>query len=296
MDLHRDAAFNAVTLLADQLNVSTAEAAFSILAVSNESMINAIKDMAVSEGVDPTEAIIVAGGGAAGLGIITIAKELNCKAVVIPRAASVLSATGMQYSDIQYERATMLPMRSSEFQYNNVNKVLNSLDLKLTNFSDRLSSKGFSDASITYRVDAKYAAQVWDIPIKLPFNRFKSVESVAELVELFHVNHQRVFSVEDRDSPVEFTNWTGTVTVKIPKAEERIAKTRTMPETFQRTAYFDPNKKTNTKILRGENYSAGMAIEGPAILEESTTTIVLPPRSLLRVNESGNYVVTLDAM
>lgn len=291
MTLDRDAAFNAIAVLASQLKVSIAEAAFSILAVSNESMINAIKDMTVSEGVDPTEAVVVAGGGAAGLGIITIAKELGCKAVIIPRVASVLSASGMQYSDIKYEHAAMLPMRSSEFRYTSVNETLDTLDLELTNFADRLSSKGFSDASISYRVDAKYAAQVWDIPIKLPFKRFQSLESVTQLVELFHANHQRVFNVKDRDSPVEFTNWTGTVTVKIPKVETRIRKTGVKPVASQRLAYFDPNEAITAQVLRGENFSVGTNVQGPAIIEEPTTTIVLPPKALLTLNESANYVV-----
>jgi N-methylhydantoinase A len=295
MKLDRGAALKAVGGLANQLKVSVSEAAFSILTVSNESMINAIKDMTVREGVDPTEAVIVAGGGAAGLGIITIAKELGCKTVIIPRSASVLSASGMQYSDIQYEHATMLPMRSSKFSHARVNQALDTLDLELTDFSDRLSSKGFSSASISYRVDAKYAAQVWDIPIKLPFQRFQSSESVDELVELFHANHQRVFNITDRSSSVEFTNWIGTVTVKIPKTETRIRKTDVKSENFQRPAYFDPNETLNTQVLRGENFSVGTNIRGPAIIEEPTTTIVLPPKASLTLSESANYVVQFSS-
>ncbi|MDC1127985.1 hydantoinase/oxoprolinase family protein [Gammaproteobacteria bacterium] len=295
MKLDRGAALKAVGGLANQLKVSVSEAAFSILTVSNESMINAIKDMTVREGVDPTEAVIVAGGGAAGLGIITIAKELGCKTVIIPRSASVLSASGMQYSDIQYEHATMLPMRSSKFSHARVNQALDTLDLELTDFSDRLSSKGFSSASISYRVDAKYAAQVWDIPIKLPFQRFQSSESVDELVELFHANHQRVFNITDRSSSVEFTNWIGTVTVEIPKTETRIRKTDVKSENFQRPAYFDPNETLNTQVLRGENFSVGTNIRGPAIIEEPTTTIVLPPKASLTLSESANYVVQFSS-
>jgi len=291
MKLDRSAAFSVIDSLATQLKISVYEAAFSIIAVSNELMINAIKDMTVSEGVDPAETIVVAGGGAAGLGILSIAADLNCKAVVIPRAASVLSASGMQYSDIQYERSIVFPARSNAFDYASVNSVLDRVDEQLKDFIKRMALQGFSEPVISYRVDTKYAAQVWDIPIILPFNRFDNRESIKELVELFHANHRRVFNVEDRSSPVEFTNWTGKVVLKIPKATSNIKQSRLKAIRSERKVYFSPEHEINTQIFRGENFSIGEMINGPAIIEEPTTTIVVPPMASLSLTESLNYVV-----
>jgi N-methylhydantoinase A len=291
MALDRLAAFSVIEPLAAQLNISVFEAAFSIITVSNELMINAIKDMTVSEGIDPAETIVVAGGGAAGLGILSIAADLNCKAVVIPRAASVLSASGMQYSDIQYERSIVLPARSNAFDYVGVNGVLDKVDEQLEDFIKRMALQGFSDPVISYRVDTKYAAQVWDIPITLPFNRFDNSESIKELVELFHANHRRVFNVEDRASPVEFTNWTGKVVLKIPKVTSNMKQSRLKPTQSERATYFNPKDEVNTPIFRGENFLIGEMIHGPAIIEEPTTTIVVPPGASLHLTESLNYVV-----
>ena len=295
MLLDSSAAFEAVNILAMQLSVSVFEAAFSILAVSNESMINAIKDMTVSEGVDPNETTIVAGGGAAGLGILSIAADLNCKTVLIPRAASVLSASGMQYSDIQYERSIMLPMRSNSFDCGSVNDLLDRLDLELKEFTARLASKGFANSVVSYRVDTKYATQVWDMPIILPFKRFNTNDSVRDLIELFHTSHQRVFNVDDRASPVEFTNWTARLVVTIPKTNPQIQQSRFKPTLSQRLAYFNPDDETITQVFRGEKFSIGEKIEGPAIIEEPTTTIVVPPNASLSLNESLNYVVQFNA-
>ena len=63
------------------LGISIEEAAYSIYAVSNETMINAIKDITVSEGIDPAETIIVAGGGAAGHGRAPAHVSLRRRAV-----------------------------------------------------------------------------------------------------------------------------------------------------------------------------------------------------------------------
>ena len=105
MLLNEVAAREAIKLIAEPLGISLHEAAYSIYTVSNETMINAIKDITVSEGIDPSEAVIVAGGGAAGFGIVPIAEELKCQTVIIPRTASVLSASGMQFSDISFEHS-----------------------------------------------------------------------------------------------------------------------------------------------------------------------------------------------
>ena len=81
------------------------------------------------------------------------------------------------------------------------------------------------------------------------------------------------------------------MTVKIPKTETRISKTDMKSENFQRPVYFDPNETLNTQVLRGENFSIDTNIQGPAIIEEPTTTIVLPPNTSLTLNESANYVI-----
>ena len=57
-------------------------------------MVAAIKEITVNEGVDPRESVLVAGGGAAGLNIVAIARELGCRRVLVPRTAGALSAFG----------------------------------------------------------------------------------------------------------------------------------------------------------------------------------------------------------
>ena len=197
----------------------------------------------------------------------------------------------MQYSDIQYERSTVLPTRSNVFDHASVNSMLDRIDEQLEDFIKRMALQGFSDPVISYRVDTKYAAQVWDIPIMLPFERFDNRESIKELVELFHANHRRVFNVEDRGSPVEFTNWTGKVVLKIPKVASNITQSRLKAIQSERKVYFSPEREMNTQVFRGENFAIGEMIHGPAIIEEPTTTIVVPPKASLSLTESLNYIV-----
>lgn len=296
MQLDAAAAERAVATVAEPLGIDVAAAAYSIYAVSNETMINAIKDITVSEGIDPAEAVIVAGGGAAGFGIMPIARELGCTTVIVPRTASVLSACGMQFSDITLEQRASVPTRSDRFDRAAVNAALDDVDAGLDAFADRLAARGFDQRATRYRVDAHYAAQVWDIAVDLPARRFGGAADVNELVEAFHANHHRIFSVDDRASAIEFINWVGRLSVKLPQAQAAgSADTAAADAASEREARFGLDRVHTARVLRGAALRAGETITGPAIIEEATTTLVVPPGSSARLNDAGSYIVSWDA-
>ena len=293
MHLNVDAARKAISTVSEPLGISIEAAAFSIFAVSNETMINAIKDITVSEGIDPSEAVIVAGGGAAGLNIVTIGQELNCRGVIVPRTASVLSASGMQFSDIQAEQSATLPTRSDNFDAAGVNQVLEDIDHKLEAFAGMLAERGFSDYDIQHRVDAHYAAQVWDIAVDLPHPRIESGTQQTELAEAFHASHRRIFSVDDRLSAIEFVNWTGRLSVHLPEVVVRAREVKQTAEPASRPVWFDLSAQSEARVYRGDQIPVGQTIDGPAIIEEATTTIVIPDSSTAMLTANDNFVVEL---
>lgn len=295
MRLDTDAARRAINSIAAPLGISAEQAAYSIFAVSNETMINAIKDITVSEGIDPSEAVIVAGGGAAGLNIVSIARELQCRAVIAPRTASVLSACGMQFSDIQAEASAAAPTRSDAFDRTLVNRALDDIDARLDEFAARLAARGFDRLSRHYRVDAHYTAQVWDLSVELPSARIDDAAAEEALVEAFHAAHRRVFEVEDRASAVEFLSWTGRLSVSLPDitvvgqgASREQAPTR-------RQVWFDLDGAVEATVVRGDALAIGAEVRGPAIIEEATTTLILPPGTRARLTANDSYVIELRA-
>ncbi|MEM7541871.1 MAG: hydantoinase/oxoprolinase family protein [Pseudomonadota bacterium] len=296
MTLDVAAAKTAVARVADGLNISVEEAAFSIFAVSNETMINAIKDITVSEGSNPSEAVIVAGGGAAGLSIVPIADELKCQGVIVPRTASVLSACGMQFSDIQVEERAIEPVRSDEFDRDAVNRALNDIDERLQVFAAKLAERGFTEVTKQYRVDAHYGAQIWDISVDLGVERLNSDQDVADLCEAFHAAHRRIYNVDDRGSPIEFVNWTGRLAVSLPQSSSSsgAAETVAVNKAGTREVWFDVKAPRNATICRGDSINIDETIEGPAIIEEATTTLVLPPGTNARLTGAGSYYVSLS--
>ena len=293
MQLDFVAARSAIETISAPLGISIEQAAYSIFAVSNETMINAIKDITVSEGIDPSEAVVVAGGGAAGLNIMPIADELNCRAVIVPRTASVLSACGMQFSDIQAEQSATVATRSDNFDRAAVNKALADIDTKLHAFAATLAERGFDKFTLSYRVDAHYAAQVWDITVPLERNRINDDAQENDLVEAFHAAHRRIFSVDDRASPIDFLNWTGRISIHLPQANIVASGNDALVQPQSREVWFDISGPEDAAIVRGGSIAAGQAVEGPAIIEETTTTLVLPCGTRATLTSSDSYLVEL---
>ena len=294
MQLSADAARTAIKKVADQLGQSTERAAFAIMAVANENMIQAIKELTINEGIDPADSTLVAGGGAGGLNIAPIAAELGCRTVLIPRTAGALSASGMQFSDIITEAGASALTQSEAFDFDGVNAALAKIDEELDEFGGRLKARGIEKISKRYFVEARYRFQVWELEIEVPKNRFDSEQDVENLVAEFHRVHDRVFAVTDEGQAVECLNWRGRLIADVnpPSLEPtRGDSTATVEPDRVRAAYFGEGE-VQTAIYFGEKLSTGAVIEGPAIIEEPTTTLVVYPGASARVSAGGRYVLT----
>ena len=298
MALTPTAAQQAVAMIAQPLGLSLEATAFSILAVANETMINAIKEITVSEGVDPHEAVIIAGGGAAGLNILQIARELGASAVLFPATTSVLSACGMQFADIQIEQRVSAPTRSGDFNRAMVNAALEEIHNALEEKALPLHTRGLADGDLVYRVDAHYAAQVWEIEVVLEKDRFDDPADVAALIAAFHANHERIFSVADPGSEIEFLNWTGRKSLLLPRREPAPLATAAdvkSPPPVQRAAWFSADGPASATVIRDPATLANGNVNGPAIIELPTTTIVIPPDLTAQLTPAGSLLVALGS-
>ncbi len=297
MSLDLEAARRVVGGIAGAIDQAVEEAAFSILNIANELMIKAIQEITVSEGFDPRESVLVAGGGAAGLSILPIARELGCERIILPKTASALSACGMQYSDIVAEHTTSKVTLSGDFDLDGVNMALDGIEAELRRFLGTLEGKGLESYRLELFVEARYMAQVWELDTPLPCERFRSAADVEALIEAFHQVHERVFAVRDEGSQVECINWKGRLTVTLPSpiaAPETVSEHVPAAPARTRLAHFGDGQSVETPIYFGPDLARGSTVAGPAIIEEPTTTVVVYPGMSARLSGAGNYILEIS--
>lgn len=291
MALDLPAAEQAIAGLGESIGKSPDETAFGILTIANELMIRAIQEITVSEGIDPRESVLVAGGGAAGLNIFPIADELGCERILLPETASALSACGMQFSDIVAEQSGNLATRSDSFDLDGVTRLL-------TQLSDSFASLGgdleIGSTTVSYSVEARYEFQVWDLEIGVADACFTSMADVGRLVAAFHDAHERVFAVRDEDSVVEFVNWKARLTRTLKKPPHGVThlQTGTLDPSGVRMAYFGGPARVEVPIYRDPQPGQQCEIAGPAILELPTTTLVVYPGMRASLSPHGNFLLS----
>jgi N-methylhydantoinase A len=289
MTLDAGAAETAVQGLADALGIGLRETAHAVLTIANERMIAAIHELTVNEGVDPRDSMLVAGGGAAGLTILAIARELGCREVLIPRAAGVLSAYGGQHSDIVREVTAPFVTSTRQFDFAGVRDTLAGLHERLRAFESQLPAGIAGEVRHRYFVEARYAYQVWELSIPLADGGVEDEDALARLIESFHDAHERIFAVREPGQRIELSQWKGRLvasTRKPPLAAEREHRDG---EGARRVAYFQELGEVEIDVREGECLSAGASVAGPALIVEPETTIVVYPGWSAHVSELGNY-------
>lgn len=292
MQLEVAAALEAVEdTIASPLGFDIDEAAAAILSIATENMVQAIEEITVNRGVDPTSAALIGGGGAAGLNSIFIAQRLRCPELVIPPAGSVLSAAGALLSDLSAEERTTWFTTISRFDIEVANHVLTELESRARAFLDGPGASAVA-REIEFRVEARYRNQVWEIDVPLATPRFSGVEDVARLEQKFHEEHARLFAVSDVASDIEIICWVATARCRLRERMEetsiQAASTRICRSS--RRAYFPGFGRMDVPVLSLHAVATGNLQEGPAIVESPFTTIVIDPRSAFRVTEDRTLI------
>lgn len=285
--------------LAQRLRRDVVDTALAVITVANENMIKAIQEITVKEGIAPADSVLVAGGGAAGMNIVPIARALGMHRVLIPRTAGALSACGAHFSDIVREFNASRYANSADFDYTAVNTTLAALDHDLDLFAATLRARGLTDFTRTMLVEARYAGQIWELEIALRGSRIPDADALAALVEDFHREHERVFAVRDPDNPLECIQWRARIAARLPRGTQQAdPRRRAQPlrPRARREAFFGllRAEAVVAEIHFGEDLVPGDMLTGPAVIEEPTTTIVIYPGAEAEVTPYGHYLLTLD--
>jgi N-methylhydantoinase A len=296
MTLDTSAAEAALGELAVALGIGLREVAHAVLSIANERMIAAIGELTVNEGVDPRDSTLVAGGGAAGLTILPIARELGCREVLIPRAAGVLSAFGGQHSDIVREVTAPHVTNSKDFDFAGVRRTLQTLRERMLAFEAELPEGLGGEVRRRYFVEARYAYQVWDLSIPLDGDGVRDEAALQRLIESFHDAHERIFAVREPGQKIEMSQWKGRVVVETAKpplaAKRELAPDACAPPS--RPAFFPELGEVQIAVHLGGELQAGSSVAGPALVIEPETTIVVYPGWTAHVSDLGNYRLELE--
>jgi N-methylhydantoinase A len=282
--------------VAKPLGIGVEAAAEAVITVFSEKTRAFISEMTINQGLDPRRCLIVAGGGASGLTMVAVARELGVPRVLVPTAAAGLSAVGGHYADMVATASRALRTTTRDFDHEGVNAALAAIARELTEFVVRVGSGSTDDAARArreYFCEARYANQLWELDVSLgDRDHFRDAGDVAALGEAFDALHQAVFAVNQPGETLETVSWRGDVRIARPQPALPDAVDHAhAPATTTRRVWFEGAWR-DVPVHAGGALPVGSNVTGPAIIEEPTTTIVVPDGASATVRP-GHYLVAV---
>jgi N-methylhydantoinase A len=253
--------------------------ASGILAVVRATMARALRKVSTERGVDPAGLALVAYGGAGPLHATALARELGCRAVVVPPAPGVLSALGLLLAPARYE-ASRTVMAPAEDDLTDAWQALE------TQARDELERQGVVGEIMLSRVaDARYAGQSHELRI--------AADPGTDLAQLLHSAHQKAYGYAIADEPVRI------VTLRVVAHGEPILAQppggwdlgEPAPEWSREIGI--AGHTVTARVVSRAGLAAGDEVSGPALIEQSDTTTLLATNEVAVVDGAGNLVVHL---
>ncbi|ABE39600.1 5-oxoprolinase (ATP-hydrolyzing) [Rhodopseudomonas palustris BisB5] len=283
--LDRAASEAAVDRLARSLDLSRDEAAAGIYRMVNLRMADGIRLMTLRRGVDPRRYALLSFGGAAGLHAAEVARELEIKRIIVPTAASVLSAWGMLTSDLRYEVSSTHYSAGQRITPAEVRAIFSDLEQQATG---RLTSWFGGEVAIERSAEMRYGEQIFEIDVALNDLDWTSDDIVDRIEELFHRRHEELYTYASPDQEVVFVNARVAAIGVIPQgadvARDDAVATACAPS-GKRKAFFGAWR--DVPVYAADRLKPGHVIPGPAIVEAETTTVVINDGDRITVNDLG---------
>ncbi len=295
LPLNYENAFNSIEKnIAKPLGMEVEKAAYGIFTIVNSNMVNGIRRVTVERGYDPRDFVLVAGGGATGAHITALAKEMGIDTVIVSKLSSGLCAYGQIISDVKYNYMATIPTRLDSIKAaEKINKTFKEIESKGI---EHLNKDGFEEKKInTYRsLEMRYVGQIHECTVNIDFFEITE-ETLKNIKEAFHNRHEELYTYSEKDSPVELVNIESTIYGRIDRPNyselENKGQINDALKISRNLIFSEKGNSLKTPVYDGNKLSPGNLIDGPAVVEEDTTTLVIESGWFLELHKSGTYII-----
>ncbi|NET48035.1 MAG: hydantoinase/oxoprolinase family protein [Merismopedia sp. SIO2A8] len=299
MSIYPDKAFAAVQSLADRVGLDLYETAAGILTIVNNNMANAIRSRTIQKGQDPRTFSLVAQGGAGPLHAAEVALSLGIPEVIVPRYPGITSAMGLLTTDLKHDLIQNEFTLSTDPNLEKLNADLKELDDQV---KEQLRADGFGEEQMTLQrfADCRYVGQGYELRVLVPNGELDEA-ALQSVWQQFHELHTAEYGHAFPENPVELVTLRVTGTGPMPKLSGLpVPSDGDVKDAWLKTAvtYFRVNgqlEKYSTNFFERDRLPVGGEIEGPAVIFQKDSTVLLPPRSLTTVEANGNLRIRLAA-
>ena len=278
----------ALTAVGAKLGVSATEAARGIVRIANNNMVNALKLVSLNRGFDTRDFTLLAFGGGGAMHAVSLGQELKVKKVIVPAAASVFSAWGMMMSDLRRDYFVTQLMDLTEGAGSRIEAVFADAE---NNARATFAAEGVDPERLSFLRYGKFRYQNQEHTTNVPLDGPVTDAALAGIAEDFHTLYEKEYTYR-LEAPVEMVGIHLVARAEIGKLTMEPAEIG--PEDPSgavkgtRDVDYALEGTHEATIYDGDRLAPGMAFAGPAIVEDSGTTIVIHPGNRVSVDAYRN--------
>jgi N-methylhydantoinase A len=278
------AAEAALDRLATTLKVDRVAAAEGVHRVVNTNMAEGIRLVSVRRGVDPRRFALLSFGGAAGLHVTDVARQLDLTRVVVPRVAAVLSAWGMLATDLRFEVSRTHIGDTARLDGAGIKRLFAGMEQEGL---ARLRASFDGPVRVQRSVEMRYGEQIFEITVPLEGIDWEVDDPLPQIVERFHDRHEELYTYALREQGAVLVNARAAVIGVLPGVPQEPVR-QAGPDAAprgERRAWL--RGWASVPVFEFDDLAPGQAIAGPAIVESTMTTVLLRPEDRARVTPHG---------
>ena len=282
--------------IADPLGMDLHRAASGILQIVNYHMMGAIRNVSVERGFDPRDFAMVAFGGAGPMHAVSVARLLDMTTVIAPPSPGVSSAYGLLVADFKNDYARTFLQKPPDYDLPAMEKIYRDLEVEATAWFDA-EAVPVNRRELVRSADLRYAHQGSEVTVELP-GRQVDRAALEAAIQGFHLEHRRLFGFS-LDQPVEVVTLRTTAHGRMEPVRMAPLKPLTgdpsQAALGQRPVYFDDTGGfVPCDIYDRSILAPGSTIDGPAILENVDSTVIIDPGWRARIDDYGNCIMRPD--
>jgi len=293
MGLDREAARAAIAEnVGRAIGLGDIDAAWGIHQLANEAMASAARIHAIERGRTISQFPMFAFGGAGPVHAYGVARILKLPKIIYPFGAGVMSALGFLTAPLAFDFVRSSPMRLEQADWALVNRLL----AEMEDEGKARLSRSHDGGAVTSRrwADMRYRKQGFDIRVPLPAGDL-GPRCLPEILTAFEKVYTELYGHTVPNTPIDVISWRAVVSG--PKPDLKLPQTsagRGDALKGRRKIYVADMGLVEVTVYDRYRLSAGDALQGPAIVEERESTVVINGPGRISVDNNRNLIVDLE--
>ncbi|WP_412065955.1 hydantoinase/oxoprolinase family protein [Rhizobium sp. SYY.PMSO] len=278
MQLDIDRAASAYLPVAQQLGVSTTEAADACLSVTTSNMVSRILPYLAAHGLDPQNVTLVLFGGNGALHGPLLADEIGINSIVVPPAPSVFCARGGVVTSLTHD--VIAVVQGSTITDELISNEFETLKAEtLVWLSHQIDISRLISVEHEFWAELRYKGQSFQVAVAVPVGANGKFPDLTAIAGTFHDEHNRLYSHCDRAAPVEFVELRVRVCGSLPMPQDEQAPVEPVTEIVaagHRDIRIAGKLHSSALTYRRKDLNVGSSVPGPCIIEEGDSTVLVP--------------------